>query len=401
MKRIIENLEYIKTNLILPDIFTLESAPTPEVVVGGQRRLLFCSNNYLGLSTHPDVKSAAIAAINKYGVGSGASRLISGTYDVHRELERTLASFKGTEDAMVFSAGFSTNVSVIPAIMDLFAMKVRPLTMLFGRGVILSDELNHASIVDGCRLSRCKTAVYNHRDTGDLRRLLKRHRRRRKMIVTDGVFSMDGDIAPLGEIAELAKEYGSMLMVDEAHSTGTLGLRGSGAVELHGVEGDVDVIMGTLSKGLGAIGGYIAGRHELVEFLRIAARGYMFATAFPPHIAAAVIEAIEVIRRDSSIVRRLHENSEYLRHALQARGFDTLLSETQIIPVLVGDEMHAIQLSKGLYNRGFLTGCARWPAVPRGNARIRLSLMATHTRNHLDRLLEALTELGEEIGVIS
>lgn len=400
MKKIIENLQYIKNKLVLPDIYALDSAPEPEVFINGERKLLFCSNNYLGLSTHPAVRTAAIEAINKYGVGSGASRLLSGTFDIHCELEETLAAFKKTEDAMVFSAGFSTNVSLIPAIMDLFGVRKLPLEIFKKNDIILSDELNHASIVDGCRLSKARTIVYKHKNIDELHRKLKRYRKNRKMIVTDGIFSMDGDIAPLDRIVELAKQYDSMVMVDEAHSTGTLGERGSGAVELFNLDGKVDVIMGTLSKSLGAIGGYVAGRKELIDFLRIAARGYMFATSFPPHIAAAVIAAIRIIEGDQSLTKRLWENVTHLRSNLQRRGFNTLSSQTQIIPVLVGDEMKAFRLNRKLYEKGIFAGCARWPAVPKGNARIRLSLMATHTFEHLDYLLDTLAELSKSIGII-
>lgn len=400
MREIIENLEYIRKKLILPEVYTLHSAPTPEVLVNGEKKLLFCSNNYLGLSTHPTVVNAALKMIKKYGVGSGASRLISGTFDIHLELEKALAGFKKTEDAMVFSAGFSTNVSVIPAIMDLFGLKKIPLKIFRKDSYIFSDELNHASVIDGCRLSEARTIIYKHKNMDDLYKKLKRHRKNRKMIVTDAVFSMDGDVAPLNRIVELAQEYDSMVMIDEAHSTGTLGERGSGIVELFNLRGKVDIIMGTLSKGLGAIGGYIAGRKQLIDFLRIAARGYMFATSFPPHIAAAVIAAIKIIEKDRSIVKKLQENAVYLRNNLKMKGFNTLSSETQIIPVFVGDELKAIQLNRDLFKRGILAGCARWPAVPKGEARIRLSVMSTHTRDHLNYLIETLTRLGKSAEII-
>lgn len=391
MKEIRNILKTLEERGLYPDIKELSTGPTPEVIIDGRKFILFCSNNYLGLSTHPKVIEANIKATRKYGTGSGASRLVSGTLDIHRKLEKVIAKFKHTEDAIVFSTGYMANLGTIPAVMDLIDIG---LTSVFRKkGVILSDQLNHASIIDGCRFSRAKVVVYKHRDMRDLQSKLKKYKKRRKLIVTDGVFSMDGDIAPLPKIVELAKEYDAMVMVDEAHATGVLGKNGAGTVEHFHLEGKVDIVMGTFSKALGGLGGYVAGSEELIKFLRVAVRPYIFTTAMPPGTAAGIIAAIEEIQNNPMLRANLWKNAEQLRKGLKGLGLNTLNSETQIIPVLIGSEEKAIEAANLLFERGFLAPCIRWPAVPKNMARIRCSVMATHTEEHIEALLSAFAEI--------
>ncbi|MFH1534655.1 MAG: 8-amino-7-oxononanoate synthase [Patescibacteria group bacterium] len=395
MKEIEKNLKLIEDKLIYPQIRLFSSAPDTEVEVDGRRVLMFCSNNYLGLANHPKVKEATKKAIDKYGVGSGGSRILSGNYDIHQELENELADFKGGEDAIIFPSGFGTNLGVIPAIMNLFGNSI--LKVFKGKGVIFSDELNHASIVDGCRSSKSKLVIYKHKDMMDLEKKLKMFKRKRKLIVTDTIFSMDGDILPLDKIVDLAQKYDAMTMVDEAHATGVMGKRGAGAVEHFNLEGRIDIVMGTLSKALGSLGGYIIGSKELVKYLRVAARSYMFSTAIPPAYAASVIAAIKIIRSNPEIRQNLWNNVRYLKEGLHESGFSTLDSETQIIPILVGDEKKAIEMSKLLFDKGVYAPCARWPAVPLGLSRIRVTVLANHTKEQIDTFVEKCKEARDEI----
>ena len=398
MEEIRKILRLIEDRGLYPEAKVISSAPTPEVMIRGKRVISFCSNNYLGLSVHPRVIEASIEAIRKYGTGSGSARWGSGTFKIHEELEKVIADFKRTEDAMVFSAGYMVNIGVIPAVMNL--INFGPLSVFKSKGVILSDALNHASIIDGCKLSRAKVVVYKHKDMKDLEAKLKRYRRKRKLIVTDGVFSMDGDIAPLPQIVELAKKYNAMVMVDDAHATGVLGENGRGTAEHFHLEEEVDILMGTFSKALGAVGGYIAGDKDLIKFLRISARSYVFSAAMPPGVAGGLIAAFKEIQNNPGLRRKLWENASHLREGLKERGFDTLDSETPIVPVLIGKEEDAIKVSNLLFERGFFAFCVRWPAVPKGKARIRFTAMALHTEEQIEALLREMEKIGKEIGII-
>ena len=393
MKEIENTLRVMEKRGLYPDIKVISSAPTPEVVIDGRRFILFCSNNYLGLATHPKVIEANIEATRKYGTGAGASRLVSGTLEIHKRLEEVVSEFKHTEDAMVFSTGYMANLGPIPAVMDL--IDIGPISFFRRKGVILSDRLNHASIIDGCRFSNAKVIVYRHRDMKDLQSKLKKYKKKRKLIVTDGVFSMDGDIAPLPEIVRLAREYNALVMVDEAHAAGVLGEDGAGTIEHFHLEGKIEIVMGTFSKALGGLGGYVAGNKELIKFLRVAVRPYIFTTAMPPGTAAGIIAAIEEIQNNPALRSNLWKNAERLRDGLKGVGLSTLGSETQIIPVLIGKEKKAIEAARLLFERGFFAPCIRWPAVPKSEARIRCTVMATHTEEQIDALLSAFGKIAQ------
>jgi len=398
MEQIKRILRWTEEHGLYPDTKIVSSAPSPEITIGEKSYISFCSNNYLGLSIHPEVKQASIEAIQKYGTGAGGARLVSGTYEVHIELEKVIAKFKCAEDAMVFSAGYLVNIGTISALMDL------PATDFFSlfkqKGIILSDELNHASIVDGCRLSHAKKVIYKHRDMGDLKSKLKKYKRKRKLIVTDGVFSMDGDIAPLPDIVMLAKKYNAMIMVDDAHSTGVLGKNGRGTAEHFGLEGKVDIYMGTLSKALGGAGGFVAGNKELIKYLRIRARSYVFSTAMPPGVAGGLLTAFKQIENNPVLREKLWRNADYLRTSLKKEGFSTLESETQIIPMLIGDEENAMKTAKLLFEKGIFVAPIGWPAVPKKKARIRFTVMALHTREQIDFLIKECVDVGRTLRII-
>ena len=375
----LDELKQIESDGLLRRMRTLESPQDRIVRIDGREYISFCSNNYLGLCNHPVVKRAAIAAIEKYGVGAGASRLISGNFSLHDELEQRIARFKGTESALVFATGYMANVGTISA--------------LAGSGdAIICDRLNHASIIDGARLSRAKLLVYRHADCDSLEEVLKQAAKyRNRLIVTDSVFSMDGDVAPLDRIVDLAEEYDATLMIDEAHAVGFLGDGGRGAVDHFGLIGKVPVVMGTLSKAIGSIGGYIAGNADLIEYLRNKSRSFIYTTALPPSACAAAIAAIDIIETNPDLVDRLRENSRYLRDSLAENNIDILNSTTQIVPIITGDPESALDLSRKLYENGLLAPAIRPPTVPKGTSRIRISIMAQHTKEDIDKLVEIVS----------
>lgn len=367
----------------------------PKVVLEGRPVLLLCSNNYLGLSDHPRVREAAVEATMRWGVGAGASRLVSGTMTVHRELEAQLAEFKGSEACMLFGSGYLANLGAIGA--------------LAGRGdVVFSDELNHASIVDGCRLSRAEVAVYRHLDTEHLawclRRDVEQHGRsrrggRRRLIVTDSVFSMDGDVAPIGEIAELARSHRAQLIVDEAHATGALGPGGRGVIAAEGLEGEVDAIVGTLGKALGSYGAYVCSGKEIASYLVNVARPLIFSTAPPPPALAAAAAALELLQQRPQLVRALHSAARGLRDALAAEGFGVPAGDMHIVPLIVGDEQLAVRLCEAAIERGVFAQAIRPPTVPAGTSRLRLAVMASHEDGDLLAAARSLREAAEEVGL--
>jgi 8-amino-7-oxononanoate synthase len=369
-------LEDLRQRHLLRGLSDFETAPEPEIVYQGRKFLLLASNNYLGLATDPRVVSAATDAVRRYGASTAASRLVSGSTPLHRDLESELAALKGTEAAILFSSGYLANLGTIGA--------------LVGPGdVIFCDRLNHASIVDAAFLSRARLIVYHHADPDHLAELLERHTGRRRLIVTDSVFSMDGDLAPLPALCDLAERWGCMLMIDEAHATGVLGARGAGAVELMGVRGRVPIVMGTLSKALGSVGGFVAGSRRLVEFLRNRARTFMFDTALAPSAVGAAIAAVRVARAEEERRARLRQFVAVLHDELVDLGYDVLPPDAAILPVLVGDSETALDLALALRERGVWAPAIRPPAVPRGTARVRVTLMATHTQAHLERAVSA------------
>lgn len=383
-----EILDYVDTHDLYPDSIILNSAVEPESIIDGKKMLVFASNNYLGLATHPKVKEAAIKAIEKYGVGSTGSRLMTGNIDVHLELEKRLASFKHGDDAIVFPTGFAANMGTIAGLMN--PLKVSAAAFLSRKGVVLSDELNHASIIDGIKLSGQDKSIYRHCDMEHLEKLLKKYKNRRKLIVTDSVFSMDGDIAPLDRISDLAKKYNAMTMIDEAHAVGVLGKNGGGAMEhfnLKPIE-DITVVMGTLSKSIGCSGGYVVGSRDLIKYLRVAGRSYMFSTAMLPAVSAGAIAAIDIIESDQTFKNKLWDNIVYLKSGFKALGLKVIDSNSAVIPVLIGEDEMAIKISRKFFEQGIYAPCVRWPVVPRGESRIRFTMTASHTKTQLDRLIE-------------
>ncbi len=368
----------------------VEGAQKGRVVVDGREVLLLCSNNYLGLADHPRLKEAAIRAVETWGVGSGAARLVSGNMSLHRQLEERLAEFKGTEAAILFNNGYSANLGIISA--------------LVGRGdTIYSDRLNHASIVDGALLSRAKFLRYPHNDVDGLRRLIETNRGSgRQLIVTDGVFSMDGDMARLRELADLKEESDALLMVDDAHGTAVLGEHGRGSVELSGVPGRVDIQMGTLGKGLGSFGAYVAGSLELIEYLRNRARSFVFSTSLPPAVLAASLAAIELVSspEGAELRQRLAANTALFSRALTGSGFDTLGSTTQIVPVLVGGAEQVMEFSRRLLEEGVFVQGIRPPTVPVGSCRLRCTVMATHDPDELADAAARIAAIGRDMGII-
>jgi len=353
----------------------------PTVEIAQKEYILLSSNDYLGLTQHPKVKEKAKEAIERFGCGSGASRLISGTLSLHSELENKLADFKKTEAAIVFSSGYVANLGVISS--------------LVGKGdVIVIDKLNHASIIDGCRLSKADLRVYPHKNMNALEKILKKSQvYQQRLIITDGIFSMEGDITPLPEIVELAKKYHALVMIDDAHSTGVLGTEGRGTVEYFGLEKGIDIQMGTLSKALGSLGGFIAGSNTLIEYLKNKARSFIYSTSLPPAQVAGALVALEIIQTEPQIRDRLWQNVRYLKEGLQNIGFDTMGSQTQIIPLLIGDNDKTMLVSKFLYENDIFVPGIRPPTVPKGTARLRLSLMATHTKLHLDKVISTFKTL--------
>lgn len=401
MKNIQRIVDFVDRNKLYPDLRVIEGAAEPEVVVDGKDVIMFSSNNYLGLATHPRLIDAGIEAIRKYGVGSDGSRLLSGNIQIHQDLEKEIIKFKGAEnaDAIIWPSGYSANVGVITALMN--PIKTGVGDLLANKGIILSDELNHASIIDGAIMSKQKKVVYKHCDMADLEKKLRKYKNKRKLVVTDGVFSMDGDIAPLDKISKLCKKYNAISMIDEAHSSGILGKNGHGTMEhfnLKPVE-DIDILLGTFSKALASTGGFVIANKMLVKYLRIASRSYMFSTAMTPAASAALIEALKVLEEEPKWRIQLWKNREYLVEGLHSRGFDTLSSETQIVPILIGPDEKAIQFSRMLFDRGIFAPCVRWPAVEKGKGRIRITLMATHTTEQIDKLLNACEEIKMELNI--
>lgn len=380
-------VERLKEAGCYPYFQAIESAQEPEVTVGGRRMVMIGSNNYLGLSTHAKVKEASRLAIERYGTGSGGSRFLSGTQDLHEELERKLAKFKGREAALVFSTGFQANLGILASLggkMD----------------VLITDRWNHASIVDGCRLSFGQTRRFRHNDTSDLERVLAQSGNKGKLIVVDGVFSMEGDIANLPEIVRLARKHGARILVDDAHATGILGKNGRGTGEHFGLDNEVDLVIGTCSKALGSLGGFVAGSAEVINYIKHHARSLIFSASLPPPCVAAISAALDIIESEPERRQRLWENAERMRQGLTSLGFDTGASQTPIIPLILKEDSLAFQFWKHLWEEGIFSTPAVTPAVPKGRSLIRTSYMATHTASQLDRVLEAFRKVGKRLGVI-
>src|SRR5580765_2008010 len=346
------------------------------------------SNNYLGLTTHPRLREKALEAVRELGVGSGSVRPIAGTMEIHMELERKLAAFKQTEAVVVFQSGFTANAGTVSSI-------------LTDKDVVISDELNHASIIDGCRLSRATIKVFPHKDVDAARRIIDGlPAGQRKLLITDCVFSMDGDLGPLPALCDLAESTGCIMMVDDAHASGVFGKNGRGTIDHFGMHGRVDIQVGTLSKAIGALGGYVAGNRNLIEFLCHRARPFLFSTSHPPAVAAACIAALDVLIEEPQIMERLWENTRFFKEGLLRLGFDTGISESPITPVIAGDSTKANQLSDRLFEAGVFAQAIGFPTVARDKARVRTIVTATHTRDDLQYALDAFARVGREIGII-
>ncbi|TMC32363.1 MAG: glycine C-acetyltransferase [Chloroflexi bacterium] len=384
-----DELDQLRQQGLFRPLRVLGSAQDTEAVVDGKRVLNLSSNNYLGLTTHPRLERAMIQATEEWGAGSGAVRTIAGTMSIHEELERRLAEFKHTEASLVFQSGFTANLGVLQSLVK-------------EGDVIVSDELNHASIIDGIRLSKAERSIFKHRDMDDLERQLERHRDKRvKLVVTDGVFSMDGDIAPLPAIVERAERFQALVMVDDAHASGVLGKNGRGSVNHFDLDGRVDLQMGTLSKAIGVLGGYVAGGQPVRDFLIHRARPFLFSTSHPPGVAAACIAAIDVLLAEPERIDRLWKNTRRFKDGLKRMGFDIGASETPITPVIVGKGAVAMQLSDRLFSLGVFAQGIGYPTVPEGRARIRTIVTSGHSDAQLDRALEAFEKGGRELGVIA
>jgi glycine C-acetyltransferase len=372
----------------------LEDEQAPVCTFDGKQVINLASNNYLGLTTHPKLRKAALAATEKYGVGSGAVRTIAGTMSLHMELEEKIAKFKGTEACVVFQSGFTANAGTVSAILG-------------KEDFIISDELNHASIIDGARLSRAKILVFRHKDVAHAEEQLAsvKDQPGHKLVITDGVFSMDGDIGPLPGLCNVAEKYGAIMMVDDAHASGVLGRNGRGTVDHFGVHGRVDVQVGTLSKAIGALGGYVCGSRDLIDFLYHRGRPFLFSTSHPPSVAATCIAAFDVLQNEPKLIDKLWDNTRYWKKELGSLGFNiggqnTPASETPITPIIVGDGRLTMEFSRELFKEGVLGTGIAFPTVPEGKARIRTIMTATHTRQQLDQALETLKKVGTRLGIL-
>ncbi|PKM94645.1 MAG: 8-amino-7-oxononanoate synthase [Firmicutes bacterium HGW-Firmicutes-1] len=383
-----EKIQSIKEKGLYRKLRYLENAQAPRVVIDSKNVILMGSNNYLGLCDDDRLKETAIKAIQKYGVGSGGSRLTTGSYDLHKELERKIAEFKGTEASIVFNTGYMANVGTINAITD-------------RDWVIFSDRLNHASIVDGSRLSGAELIRYKHCDMDDLVQKIKKYKKDKCLLVTDGVFSMDGDIAPLPDLVEIAEKYSIMTMVDDAHATGILGKNGAGTPEYFGLENQIDVHMGTLSKAIASEGGYVAGKQILIDYLINHARSFIYSTALAPASIAVSINAIEIMKQEPERRIALLKFSDYFQNKLDLSGFEIKKSSTAIIPIMIGGAEKAAMFSQLLFEEGIYVPAIRPPTVPTGTSRLRVSLMATHTKEDLDEVIHKMILIGKKLEIIA
>ena len=383
------DLDSLKQQGLYRHLRILEGEQKPKTTFDHHQVVNLSSNNYLGLTTHPRLRDAALDATRRLGVGSGSVRSIAGTMEIHMELERRLAAFKKVESVVVFQSGFAANAGTVSAVLN-------------KDDVVISDELNHASIIDGCRLSRATIKVFPHKDVDAARQVLRGlPPAQRKLLITDGVFSMDGDLGALPGLCALAEEFGCIMMVDDAHASGVFGANGRGTVDHFGMHGRLDIQVGTLSKAIGALGGYVAGSKTLIEYLYHRARPFLFSTSHPPAVAAACIAAIDVLEQEPQIIDRLWENTTFFKNGLQALGFATGASQSPITPVIVGDGALAMRLSDRLFEEGVFAQGIAFPTVPRDKARVRTIVTATHTRDELQFALDVFGAVGRELGILA
>jgi glycine C-acetyltransferase len=384
-----DELNKLREQKLYQKLRVLETEQLPVSRFDGHEVINLSSNNYLGLTTHPKLRERALEAIQKFGVGSGAVRTIAGTMAIHLELEEKIAKFKHVEASVVFQSGFTANAGTVQAILS-------------REDIIISDQLNHASLIDGCRLSRAEIKIFPHKDLEACESILKEiaGRKCRKLLVTDGVFSMDGDIAPLPQLVELAEKYGCIMMIDDAHASGVLGRNGCGTVDHYHLHGRVDIQVGTLSKAIGALGGYVCSTRDAIEFLYHRARPFLFSTSHPPSVAATCLAAFEVLQEEPQLIDRLWANTQFFKEGLKKLGFNTGVSQTPITPVIVGDAALAHQFSRELFAAGVFAQGIGFPTVPEGKARIRTIVTATHTQEELTRALEILESVGKKLRII-
>lgn len=384
-----EEVQRLKQEGLYTNIRTIEGPQGAWVEINGKKYLNMCSNNYLGLCSEPRLVSRVKELVDHFGVGPGAVRTIAGTLSIHVELEQKLAEFKGTEASILVQSGFCANLAAIPSLVG-------------KKDLIFSDELNHASIIDGSRLSGARIVRFGHADHNDLAAKLEEYKAHdcKKLVVTDGVFSMDGDIAPLPALVEVAEKYGAMVMVDDAHGEGVLGRGGRGIVDHYGLHGKVDVEVGTLSKAFGVVGGFIAGRSDLIDYMRQKARPNLFSSALTVPDVAACLASVEVLQESDELVTKLWDNGKYLKEELAKSGFNTGNSETPITPVIIGEEIAAKKFSSRLFDEGIFAGAIVFPTVPRGTARIRVMVSAAHSKEDLDFAVERFVSVGRELGII-
>lgn len=393
-KQFYQEIKRLKKNGLYRSLTKVAGSIGATVSINGRDMILLSSNNYLGLANHPCLKEAAIAVLKKSGTGSGASRLISGNMEIHEELEKRIADFKRCRSALIFSTGYMANIGVIAS--------------LAGKGdLVLSDELNHASIIDGCRLSGAEIKVYPHRDIKALNRILSNNRKphsdeeyNKRFIITDGIFSMDGDIAPLPEILKAAKNNNAFVIVDDAHATGVLGETGKGTAEYFGINNDKLIQIGTFSKALGSLGGFVAGDEILIECIRNKSRSFIYSTALPPAVCASSIAALDILEKDLSIRKSLWNNVDKFKERLNIIGFHSVESQTHIIPIIIGDSDLTMKFAKGLYGKGIFVPGIRPPTVPENESRLRVCLMATHTDEQIEFILSAFKSEGRRLGII-
>ena len=381
-------LNTMKENGTFQELPIIESMQGSTVKMKGKDIIQLSSNNYLGLTSHPRLQKAAEEAVKRFGAGTGSVRTIAGTFTMHDELEKKLASFKNTEAALVFQSGFTANQGILSSI-------------LTKDDIVISDELNHASIIDGIRLTKAGKKVYQHADMEDLEKILKKSMNyRMRLIVTDGVFSMDGDIAPLPEIVRLAEQYDAFVMVDDAHASGVLGENGRGTVHHFGLDGKVHIQVGTLSKAIGVLGGYAAGSKVLIDYLKHKGRPFLFSTSHPPAVTAACIEAVNVLMEEPSLIKKLWDNTSYFKKELEKIGLPLIKSETPITPILIGDEAEACRFSNTLFELGLFAQAIVFPTVPKGKARIRTIMTAQHSKEELDKALEIIETGAKKAGLL-
>jgi glycine C-acetyltransferase len=384
-----DELNRLREQKLYQKLRILETGQKPVARFDGREVINLSSNNYLGLTTHPKLKQRALQALEAFGVGSGAVRTIAGTMTIHMALEEKIAQFKQVEASVVFQSGFTANAGTVQAILG-------------KDDVIISDELNHASIIDGCRLSRAEIKVFPHKDVEACEKVLKEIQNRpgHKLLITDGVFSMDGDIAPLPALVELAEKYGCIMMIDDAHASGVLGRNGRGTVDHYNLHGRVDIQVGTLSKAIGALGGYVGSTRDAIEFLYHRARPFLFSTSHPPSVAATCLAAFEVLEEEPERIKKLWANTRFFKEGLKKLGFNTGMSETPITPVIVGDASLAHEFSRQLFAEGVFAMSLGFPTVPVGKARIRTIVTATHTEGELSQALQTLGSVGRRLGII-